>query len=154
MVVFDWDIHRMDVPTPGGVALFHEAHLQRKILNAANMTSMELNFYRNLGFSERGARGALAVDWNAKNLRGTGSYGRDWNMHRPRALLQGGIPKDQIVLHNRIFHPGWLPRRMPRQQYLARKMVARVLPGVGWALLAYDAYDLLVNQSIWGFKVV
>ncbi len=28
---------------------------------------------------------------------------------------------------------------------------ARVIPGVGWALLAYDVYDIAYNRSLWGF---
>jgi len=28
---------------------------------------------------------------------------------------------------------------------------ARLIPGVGWALLAYDVYDVAVNRSLWGF---
>lgn len=27
----------------------------------------------------------------------------------------------------------------------------RLIPGVGWALLAYDVYDVAYNQSLWGF---
>jgi hypothetical protein len=28
---------------------------------------------------------------------------------------------------------------------------ARLIPGVGWALLAYDVYDIAYNRSLWGF---
>ncbi len=27
----------------------------------------------------------------------------------------------------------------------------RLIPGVGWALLAYDVYDIAYNRSLWGF---
>ncbi len=27
----------------------------------------------------------------------------------------------------------------------------RLIPGVGWALLAYDVYDIVWNRSLWGF---
>ena len=30
---------------------------------------------------------------------------------------------------------------------------ARLIPGVGWAMLAYDVYDIAANQSLWGFKL-
>lgn len=30
---------------------------------------------------------------------------------------------------------------------------ARVIPGVGWALLAYDVYDVVHNQRLWGFDL-
>ena len=30
---------------------------------------------------------------------------------------------------------------------------ARLIPGVGWAMVAYDAYDLAVNRSLWGFDL-
>jgi len=29
----------------------------------------------------------------------------------------------------------------------------RLIPGVGWALLAYDVYDVAVNRSLWGFDL-
>jgi hypothetical protein len=33
------------------------------------------------------------------------------------------------------------------------KIGARLIPGAGWAMLAYDAYDLTVNRSLWGFDL-
>ena len=30
---------------------------------------------------------------------------------------------------------------------------ARLLPGVGYGLLAYDVYDIAVNRSLWGFDL-
>lgn len=30
---------------------------------------------------------------------------------------------------------------------------ARLIPGLGWAMLAYDVYDVAVNQSLWGFDL-
>ncbi|AXH74621.1 MAG: putative membrane protein [Circoviridae sp.] len=39
----------------------------------------------------------------------------------------------------------------------ARKIGARVagrmIPGLGWGLLAYDVYDVAVNRSLWGFDL-
>jgi len=29
----------------------------------------------------------------------------------------------------------------------------RLIPGVGWALLAYDVYDIAFNHSLWGFDL-
>jgi hypothetical protein len=31
------------------------------------------------------------------------------------------------------------------------KVGGRLIPGVGWALLAYDVYDVAFNHSLWGF---
>ncbi len=31
------------------------------------------------------------------------------------------------------------------------KVGGRLIPGVGWALLAYDVYDIAWNRSLWGF---
>jgi len=31
------------------------------------------------------------------------------------------------------------------------RLAARLIPGVGWALLAYDVYDIAYNRSLWGF---
>ena len=30
---------------------------------------------------------------------------------------------------------------------------ARLIPGIGYGLLAYDVYDLTVNRSLWGFDL-
>jgi hypothetical protein len=30
---------------------------------------------------------------------------------------------------------------------------ARLIPGLGWAMLAYDVYDISVNRSLWGFDL-
>lgn len=34
---------------------------------------------------------------------------------------------------------------------LGARVGGRLIPGVGWALLAYDVYDVAYNQSLWGF---
>ncbi|AXH79053.1 MAG: putative membrane protein [Circular genetic element sp.] len=34
---------------------------------------------------------------------------------------------------------------------LGARVGGRLIPGVGWALLAYDVYDIAYNQSLWGF---
>ena len=36
---------------------------------------------------------------------------------------------------------------------LGGRIAGRLIPGVGWAMLAYDVYDLTVNRSIWGFDL-
>ncbi|AXH78438.1 MAG: hypothetical protein [Circular genetic element sp.] len=33
------------------------------------------------------------------------------------------------------------------------RVAGRLLPGVGWGLLAYDVYDVAVNRSLWGFDL-
>jgi hypothetical protein len=30
---------------------------------------------------------------------------------------------------------------------------ARLIPGVGWAMIAYDVYDVAANRSLWGFDL-
>lgn len=152
MLPISWD-PTLGIPSPSGPTLFYHGWRHGRIADAAWYTSAELNLYRKAGFTESGARGALAVDWNAKGLRGTGSMGSNWVMHHKPLLLHGGIPADQVILHSGGFKPGWKPKRMPRAQFLRRRLLSRALPGVGWALLAYDAYDILVNRSFWGFKL-
>ena len=34
---------------------------------------------------------------------------------------------------------------------LGARVAGRLIPGLGWGLLAYDVYDLAVNRSLWGF---
>lgn len=36
---------------------------------------------------------------------------------------------------------------------LGAKVGGRLIPGVGWALLAYDVYDIAANRSLWGFDL-
>jgi hypothetical protein len=36
---------------------------------------------------------------------------------------------------------------------LGGRIGGRLIPGVGWALLAYDVYDVAANRSLWGFKL-
>jgi len=33
------------------------------------------------------------------------------------------------------------------------RVAARLIPGVGYGLLAYDVYDITVNRSLWGFDL-
>jgi len=33
------------------------------------------------------------------------------------------------------------------------KIASRLIPLAGWALVAYDVYDLIINRSIWGFDI-
>ena len=33
------------------------------------------------------------------------------------------------------------------------KLAGRLIPGVGWAMVAYDVYDVTVNRSLWGFDL-
>ena len=33
------------------------------------------------------------------------------------------------------------------------KLAGRLIPGVGWAMVAYDVYDVAVNRSLWGFDL-
>ncbi|AXH79443.1 MAG: putative membrane protein [Circular genetic element sp.] len=36
---------------------------------------------------------------------------------------------------------------------LGGRIGGRLIPGVGWALLAYDVYDVAANRSLWGFDL-
>jgi len=35
----------------------------------------------------------------------------------------------------------------------AGRIAARAIPGLGWAMLAYDAYDLVANQRLFGVQL-
>lgn len=141
------------IPSPSSPQLFYHGWRHGLIADMGALTRAELNAYRKIGFTEKGARGALMIAWEVKGLRGTGPMGRDYVMYHKRSLVHGGIPADQVLLHPGGFKPGWLPKRMPRADILRRRFLARALPGVGWALLAFDAYDVLFNRRFWGFKL-
>ncbi len=34
---------------------------------------------------------------------------------------------------------------------IGARVAGRLIPGVGWALFAYDVYDIAYNRSLWGF---
>ncbi len=36
---------------------------------------------------------------------------------------------------------------------IGARVGGRLIPGVGWALLAYDVYDIAANRSLWGFDL-
>ena len=36
---------------------------------------------------------------------------------------------------------------------LGGRIAGRLIPGVGWAMLAYDVYDIAANRSLWGFDL-
>jgi hypothetical protein len=36
---------------------------------------------------------------------------------------------------------------------MGARVGGRLIPGVGWGLLAYDVYDIAVNRSLWGFDL-
>ena len=36
---------------------------------------------------------------------------------------------------------------------LGARVAGRLIPGLGWGLLAYDVYDIAVNRSLWGFDL-
>ncbi len=102
------------------------------------------------------------------------SYTAALNLAAPLSLIQSGVRGERYftglaVGYSKIGFP------MPLFNYVtpgsaaekfgaklggkvgARKMGARVagrlIPGVGWALLAYDVYDVAVNRSLWGFDL-
>ena len=36
---------------------------------------------------------------------------------------------------------------------IGARVAGRLIPGLGWGLLAYDVYDIAVNRSLWGFDL-
>jgi hypothetical protein len=36
---------------------------------------------------------------------------------------------------------------------IGAKVAGRLIPGLGWAMVAYDVYDVAVNRSLWGFDL-
>jgi len=46
-----------------------------------------------------------------------------------------------------------LKRFGPRAAKTGGKFAFKAIPGLGWALLAYDAYDLVANQRLFGIQL-
>jgi hypothetical protein len=46
-----------------------------------------------------------------------------------------------------------LKRFGPRVAKQGGKFAFKAIPGIGWALLAYDAYDLVANQRLFGIQL-
>lgn len=151
MMTSPWDNWDLPVPTPGGAPLIYQGWRHKQIWRSAYTTSQELKHMASVYGSQHASR-ALMLDWETRGLRGTGPLGRIPNMYHTRSLMRGGIPIDQVILHSGEFGPGWKPKSMGARRFMKHRLLSRVLPGVGWALLAYDAYDILVNRSFWGFK--
>lgn len=122
------------------------SHLYRskKLLRSAAITASELD-YQAARVGKHLAPNALAVEWHRKGLRG-GTYMKGF---RP----WGSIPYDQQIAHGRKFKPGWLPKKVNPGTLRAARISTRVIPVIGTAMLAYDAYDLLWNGQVWGFQV-
>jgi len=36
---------------------------------------------------------------------------------------------------------------------IGARVAGRMIPGIGWGLLAYDVYDIVANRSLWGFDL-
>lgn len=126
------------------------SHLYRsqKLLRAAALTEAELA-YQATRVGKSFAPQALALEWHRKGIRG--------HMGMPRKFgylwLHGGTPYDQQIAHGRKFKPGWLPKKVNPGTLRAARISSRVIPVIGTAMLAYDAYDLLWNGQVWGFQV-
>lgn len=145
---FDWS----NAFTPGASWAFYRGWRAKQLVNAASLTSAELDFMASK-YGAKHARSALALEWQIKGLRGTGPYGSNPMMYHSRSLVRGGIPYDQVIAHKGRFLPGWTPKRIPHQRLAAARFSARALPIIGWGLLAYDVYDVVVNRSLWGIDL-
>lgn len=97
-----------------------------------------------------------------------------FNLYPAAALIQAGVRGEKLFSHTTflrhspwpspIFHYTQAASKAERIGGVVGKKVlgkagvklgarvgGRLIPGVGWALLAYDVYDIAFNQSLWGF---
>ncbi len=98
------------------------------------------------------------------------------NLFPAVGLIQAGVRGERVFSHvtyarfnpwaKPIFHYTTAASKAERIGGLAGKKVfgkagvklgarvgGRLIPGVGWALLAYDVYDIAANRSLWGFDL-
>jgi hypothetical protein len=57
----------------------------------------------------------------------------------------------RLALGTKHISPKYLKAGMKMGSKVGARVGGRLIPGVGWALLAYDVYDIAFNQSLWGF---
>ncbi len=80
------------------------------------------------------------------------------------ALYQGIMQATPGVGWLPVFEEGMLLGKLPLHSSIKKagvksgakigaKVGGRLIPGVGWALLAYDVYDIAANRSLWGFSL-
>ncbi len=101
------------------------------------------------------------------------SYTIGMNVAAPFSLIQAGVRGNRYFSHVDFVRHS--PYPIPLFNYVtpgsaaekfgaklggklgAKKLGARVagrlIPGLGWGLLAYDVYDIAVNRSLWGFDL-
>ena len=106
-------------------------------------------------------------------LMGAG-YTAALNIAAPLTLIQSGTKGTRYFTHLSIGY-SHLGYPMPRFNYITPaskatklgakiggkvgltkiggRIAGRLVPGLGWGLLAYDAYDVVVNRSLWGFDL-
>ena len=84
---------------------------------------------------------------------------------RPQPVLEGlshYIPHVHLPTRSYWLEPVFSVKHGASSAYKAGARVggkiggrigARLIPGVGYALLAYDVYDIGVNRSLWGFDL-
>ena len=98
------------------------------------------------------------------------------NLFPAAGLIQAGVRGEQVFSHvtyarfnpwpKPIFHYATAASKAERIGGVVGKKVlgkagvklgarvgGRLIPGVGWALLAYDVYDVAFNHSLWGFDL-
>lgn len=78
---------------------------------------------------------------------------------RPQKIFQGvhympnAMKFNQMFPVFRYYHPPSPAFRSGAKVAgkLGGRVASRVIPGIGWGLLAYDVYDVAVNRRLWGF---
>ncbi len=58
-----------------------------------------------------------------------------------------------LLLGTKHISPKYLKAGMKMGGKFGARIGGRLIPGVGWALLAYDVYDIAANRSLWGFDL-
>ena len=97
------------------------------------------------------------------------AYTAALNLAAPLTLIEAGVKGDRYftglaVGYSKLGYPMPLFNYVTPASKAARagarvggklggRIAGRLIPGVGWALLAYDVYDIAANRSLWGFDL-
>ncbi len=121
------------------------------------------------------AEGRPPTDEEVLVMAFTGFVTAGVNLFPALGLIQAGVRGEQLFSHvsyvrfnpwaKPIFHYTQAASKAERiggafgKKVLGKAGVkvgarvgGRLIPGVGWALLAYDVYDIAYNRSLWGFE--
>ncbi len=116
-------------------------------------------------------------DWYAMGLIAVGLETAAVNLAPAAMLIQAGVPGNRYFSHITYARTA-MGFPMPRFNYvtpasaatrwgskvgsrvggkaaatIGGRVAGRLVPGLGWGLLAYDVYDIAFNQSLWGFDL-